>query len=984
MAIRGENVGTAYVRILADGAGLGRSIRDEFDKSEPIMKSAGRDHSAAYTDGFTRGLRDRPLPGTLQEFLRRGVGIFDGEGRRMGSALSDGLREALEDAFPGGIGRVIFRDLRSDLNSGALSVDRLSDTFDNLRPRVARATREMQALEEETRAMVRETDRMTTEVFEGSRGLEGYRRSLENLNHALLDTDTKVEVAQFVFRRNREEIERNNHLLPRFNREWNTLSDTIGRFTGRGSRNDFLNFMGSMTRNIVRMVGLPARLGLQFFEMSRGLLSVFQQGRAAAGMMGGLRAVVARLGASMAGLGAALATAAVAIPVLVAALAIAVSVFSLLLGIVTSLASTITFALIAGVAALGATLLPVVAAIGVLVAGITSLDEKTKKALKQSIKPFTDEMKILGTIARDEIFGEMGRQAQEFSDIVGKSLRPVVRGIAQAISDVGDTFLQMMRGQGFRDFVATMERALPEAIRALGRITAQSLGGLGGIFTALAAPGGLLERFLGWLDRITAEFNEWANSADGRKELFDFFTNAGDSAAALGGFLRELTGLFADLFAGTNQTGNSIFDSMADAIGRLRDFLTENPDTIRDWAKDAEEFAQNIGNLVVAFAKFIDWLDDPRVRAFTNFLVNAAVLFARWIGVIANVIEWLGRVTGVTASIREGFLLLNAVTTNWGQIFRNVYNSFLRPILIAFGEGLGFIVRSIGTAVEGLGALTRSDSLKALGKAIQGVGEDLGNLSDTLHEIPSQKEIELRARTEKAVKSIGILLAEQEKVKDKIVELKADPKSGREEIVKYEARLKGINDKIVKLMADPTVGKAVVNEFNRIKLGPKTAKLLADRKEADRIIDAVNKKPLFNKGFDVIANAKQAINDLNYINGYKFAKKFIDIAVNLTGGLLNGRLPETATGGVFGSPQVRLIAEAGREAVVPLDRPLSQIDPAVRELAAFAQGRKSVGAANTSSGRSVTVGDITIVTPTEDPRAVAQETINRLAAAAYL
>lgn len=48
--------------------------------------------------------------------------------------------------------------------------------------------------------------------------------------------------------------------------------------------------------------------------------------------------------------------------------------------------------------------------------------------------------------------------------------------------------------------------------------------------------------------------------------------------------------------------------------------------------------------------------------------------------------------------------------------------------------------------------------------------------------------------------------------------------------------------------------------------------------------------------------------------------------------------PPTATGGTFAGPQKRLIGEAGPEAVVPLRRPLSQVDPSVRWLSAIAQG----------------------------------------------
>lgn len=49
--------------------------------------------------------------------------------------------------------------------------------------------------------------------------------------------------------------------------------------------------------------------------------------------------------------------------------------------------------------------------------------------------------------------------------------------------------------------------------------------------------------------------------------------------------------------------------------------------------------------------------------------------------------------------------------------------------------------------------------------------------------------------------------------------------------------------------------------------------------------------------------------------------------------------PKTAVGGVFSGAQSRIIAEAGREAVVPLDRNLSSVSPSVRYLSAVAQGK---------------------------------------------
>ena len=68
---------------------------------------------------------------------------------------------------------------------------------------------------------------------------------------------------------------------------------------------------------------------------------------------------------------------------------------------------------------------------------------------------------------------------------------------------------------------------------------------------------------------------------------------------------------------------------------------------------------------------------------------------------------------------------------------------------------------------------------------------------------------------------------------------------------------------------------------------------------------------------------------------------------------------------------------------MPLNRPLSQVDPSVRMLSAIAQG---LGGHAGSTGRSVNIaeGAITVVTPTENPVAVATELLNQLVATSYL
>lgn len=96
--------------------------------------------------------------------------------------------------------------------------------------------------------------------------------------------------------------------------------------------------------------------------------------------------------------------------------------------------------------------------------------------------------------------------------------------------------------------------------------------------------------------------------------------------------------------------------------------------------------------------------------------------------------------------------------------------------------------------------------------------------------------------------------------------------------------------------------------------------------------------------------------------------------------------PKKAAGGIISGAQHVIVGEAGPEAIVPLNRALSRVDPAVRELSAIAQGLRTPRLASgaTQATRTIDASGWQIVTPTTDPRAVASEVVNRMAAASYL
>jgi len=93
--------------------------------------------------------------------------------------------------------------------------------------------------------------------------------------------------------------------------------------------------------------------------------------------------------------------------------------------------------------------------------------------------------------------------------------------------------------------------------------------------------------------------------------------------------------------------------------------------------------------------------------------------------------------------------------------------------------------------------------------------------------------------------------------------------------------------------------------------------------------------------------------------------------------------PFGAAGGVFTSPTTKIIGEAGPEALIPLSRPLSLVDPSVRDMAAQLRGKGGAPSSprSASGGRQMT-NYWNITSPSPDARVVASQVMNRMTAMA--
>lgn len=97
-------------------------------------------------------------------------------------------------------------------------------------------------------------------------------------------------------------------------------------------------------------------------------------------------------------------------------------------------------------------------------------------------------------------------------------------------------------------------------------------------------------------------------------------------------------------------------------------------------------------------------------------------------------------------------------------------------------------------------------------------------------------------------------------------------------------------------------------------------------------------------------------------------------------GPLQRFVPGLAAGGLVFGPTTALIGEAGPEAVIPLTRPLSQVDPSVRDMAAQLRGQPRMASGGIAGARGPVYNvTMNVHTTAADPAAVASQVMNRMA-----
>lgn len=966
-----ETIGEAWVRIHANGDGMDGEIRRELEKSNNTYRRAGKEHGEAYAGEFGDA-----SDGRLKRIARDTTERF----KKMFSSIdADGNKVTFPDRLRDGLRRVGFQigSVQSDFDRFGRS---LRDSYRKIADQGPLTT------------MQNGFRRVSFWVGDAQSKLEGFGRSLRSsradskdvsfqlgdiANHgSLLGRAFRAatpDVGGFFrgLRQGKADASQSEGFFAKMARDIREVSDSTGRAFGKGSRNDFVHFIGSAIGGIVNLTSVVPSLTGKF----QTFFSTFKDGPKTLEGLGAAFGSMAIEGAAIAPLLSGMGVAALALVVIIPTL---VSVVTLLSGVIVALAGSISFALIGALGALSGLLIPVGAAVGVLGLAFLGLGSRTSEAHKQLsafLKPITSQLKDLAAVTRQHLFGNLTEDGKAFGKGLG-TLRPLVIQTADALSHMFSQVAKASASPAFADYIKTITDFTKTALPQLGNIVGNTFKGVGGIFISLIP---LTQRFLDSMTRGSESFAKFANSTTGQNKLAHFFKEAGDSAASLGHLLVDTTKLLGELANSGKGSGDTIIDHLDSKVRDFTAYLKANPKVVSNFFSDVTGFADGVGRATLAIVHLIDVLDTPESRK------TATGLFDGLGSVIDHLLPTF-RLLGIVAPpvINALAFSLTAVNAPFKAFFQLMTGDFSGALATFIGIGTSFL-KAIGSIGSALGHIP---GVPDLGKPFKAAARDLQGLQDKLN----GKPIKIHADTSEMDKinkvahttdaSLRILLG-LPPIKPKADAKPLIPvKTGIDSIIDSANRfagMPGLRVKANKTQSDAAKLSLLLmqNQFIDAKstLG-RTLKVKIDAAQARLAGDIIQRiKDLFAGFHDKTVTLRVNLPSNAQLAAINAGRTGATGGISVPGGVAK----RFGSGGIAAFQQFisnnNTAGEAGREAIVPLDRPLGEVDPSVRYLAAVARGL------NPSAGTTIN-NNLTVVTPTTNPRAVAIEAINALTAQA--
>lgn len=652
--LRGETVGRAYVKILADGSGLPRSIKDEMEKSEPIMESSGRRDSDTYANAFHDEMK-KVGQKKINTAMNEGVAKSDAIEHYFNSPRWQKQLKRLEREF-GEVGILIGHNVERGVRETG-DLGGVTTRLNNISAEVVRAQKQIStAIDKEAAAnarkmdnLLRDHERLMRESAEVSRKTsEEIERSYQTVTRVTDDWDLSLHRAAVTHLQMQRGLRGTGRDARRFGSTLDNVADSIGHAFGRGARNNFVNLVGVMVGGLAQMVVGLIKMGGWVVKTGKKITDYAGITSQAAEAQSKLAFAAEEASAEVAATGP---PGWIAIAVAIGAVAviapIAAGALSSLAAMVVAVASSFAFAVAGGVGIFAGLMLPLAGAIGTVMIALSRLDNELKGAT--GMKALSDQFSDLKDVAAGGIAGGIEESIPATSRALER-LTPVIRGISNALGDVVQNFADIADSRAFRFFTRTMEFFLPSAIRRLGLAFSNVFQGFLNIFGVLGRPGGPLDHVVDWIGDIADNFNKWSSSKKGRDDIKEFFDDASVSAGKWWHLLESAWGVLERLFFSKSgkTAGDSIVDSLSQSLEDFSAWLDAHPGALKQWFEDGKDMATQVGHAVKAIIEVFDTLDTPENRRIANVILGAIVLQLR---IMNRAFEGIGRTIHAYAAV---------------------------------------------------------------------------------------------------------------------------------------------------------------------------------------------------------------------------------------------------------------------------------------------------------------------------------------------
>jgi hypothetical protein len=813
------------------------------------------------------------------------------------------------------------------------------------------------------------------------------------------------------------------------------FGNTVGKATGKGARNDFVNMIGSMVGAMPKALGALA-------QWVSGINKAGSSTSAAAKKMSEAGQGVSGLGKAFGVVGQ-LVQAAGMLKLVTSAIGMLGAAASLTTGLVLALAGSLGFALVGGLVAVVGAMVPFAAALGVGALAMAGLGKKNS-----GLKALKADFKDLQKIAAKGVFGKDGAGLKNLEPVL-ESLKPLVKGVSESLGGLLDSLGKAAKTKGFQDMMKGISDMLPGMVTKIGGIVGKLGLGLGQAFVA-AEP--LITRFLGFVDDLADKFVAFGKG--GKKSgLADFFDSALDSVEIIGPLISDIIEGVGILFGAGKKDGDKLFAGIADKVREIVEWLSspEGQKSLEKWFEDARKFGEKLGEIIESAVQLIDALDTDESRAKLMLLLDAI----NWIidAITWTITKWSDFKTMAALAIGAlPAIIRGELATMQGYI--NIWVQGVQARWDALGAFFSGWAQGIQTRWQTAVTFITSTLPGWVSSVVAWFATIPGRISAVLGDLGGRFQIWLAGVPGKIQSAVGLVAGAFAGLAGKAIARAGSivkafgtwvsglPAKARAIATSVATGFTGLAGKIIAKAGSlasrfaswvsSLAGKArstavsIVSAFSGLagkiiakagsiasKFGswvaslPGKAKTIAGNiasafsglagKIISRAGDIASK--FASWGSKAVASAGRVANNIvskfsglasrivNAIGNIVPKIKMPSIPRPTVQAIVKVVKPKTAAGGIFSGAQERIIGEAGPEAVVPLNRALNRVDPAVRALSAFAQGLPQaggLGAAGPSIGRNIDVGGIVINTPTTDPRAVASEVVNRMTFAAYI